>query len=162
MNKVREHKHRLSRNLYVGNITIAFTVCIHGKRTIFSRPNIFSSLETILLEALNKHKCDAYVYLFMPDHCHLLIQGKDKSSDLWRCMVSFKQRSGYWLSQNGIEGKWQKDFYDHILRKEEDINRQVRYILGNPVRKKIVANWRDYKLKGSTIYNFDEWLNLAP
>jgi hypothetical protein len=42
-------------------------------------------------------------------------------------MVSFKQRSGYWLSQNEIQEKWQKDFYDHILRKDEDIIRQVRF-----------------------------------
>ena len=157
MKEVREHTHRLSRDLYVGNIIAAFTVCIHEKRNIFSEDNIFSSLEKILLETMNKHKCDAHVYLFMPDHCHLLIRGKDKSSDLWRCMVTFKQRSGYWLSRNGIQEKWQKDFYDHILRKDEDIVKQVKYILGNPGRKSIVANWRDYKLKGSTIYNFDNW-----
>jgi len=162
MEKTREHKHRLSRELYVGNIVVAFTVCVHGRRNIFSEPGIFSSLEKILLETLNKHECDAHVYLFMPDHCHILIQGNAKNSDLWRCMVSFKQRSGYWLSQNEIQEKWQKDFYDHILRKDEDIIHQVRYILGNPVRENIVADWRNYEFKGSTIYNFDEWLNLAP
>ncbi len=155
MGNVREHKHRLFQELYVGNIIAAFTAYIHGRKNIFSKPEIFSALEEILLESLNKHECDAHFYLFMPDHCHLLIQGKDKSSDLWRCMVTFKQRSGYWLSRHGIQEKWQKDFYDHILRKDEDIVKQVKYILGNPMRKSIVANWRDYKLKGSTIYNFD-------
>jgi len=162
MEKAREHKHRLSRKLYIGNIVIAFTVCVHGRKNIFSELDLFSPLEIILRETLKNHECDAHVYIFMPDHCHLLIQGNKPNSNLWKCMVSFKQRSGYWLSQNRIQGKWQKDFYDHILRKDEDINRQVRYILGNPVRKHIVDNWRDYKFKGSTIYNFDEWLNLAP
>lgn len=93
----------------------------------------------------------------MPDHAHVLLQGTDEDSDLWKCIVDFKQRTGFWLSQNKYSEEWQKDFYDHILRKEEDVVKHVRYILNNPVRKRIVENWKDYPFKGSTIYNFDEW-----
>lgn len=53
--------------------------------------------------------------------------------------------------------KWQKDFYDHILRKDEDVKKHVMYILNNPVRRGIVENWKDYPYKGSTKFNFYEW-----
>jgi putative transposase len=93
---------------------------------------------------------DKHLYLFMPNHCHILIEGKNEGSNLWKCIVYFKQKSGYWLSQNGYSERWQKDFYDHILRKEDDVKKQTLYILKNPVRKGIIDNWKDYHFKGST------------
>lgn len=93
----------------------------------------------------------------MPDHCHLLIEGKTTDSDLIRFMKDFKQKSGYWLSKNAAGIKWQKDFYDHILRRDEDIKKQVCYILENPIRKGFADNWKEFQFKGSTMYNFNEW-----
>ena len=93
----------------------------------------------------------------MPDHGHLLIEGKLEESDLWQSIVNFKRKSGYWLTRNHPSEEWQKDFYDHILRKDEDLMKQVRYILGNPVRRGLVEDWKTYPYKGSTLYDFDEW-----
>ena len=45
--------------------------------------------------------------------------------------------------------RWQKDFYDHIIRTNEDIVAQVKYILDNPVRKGVVLSWERYPFKGS-------------
>ncbi len=104
-----------------------------------------------------KTKCDAHIYLFMPNHCHLLVEGKSDESDLWKCIVEFKRKSGYWLSRNQYSQEWQKDFYDHILRREDDLEKQVRYILGNPLRKGIVEDWNTYPYKGSTLYDFSKW-----
>ena len=154
---VRERKHRLPRERYIGRRPIAFTVCVLRPNRLFINIDIVSPMVEILLDSLESQRAEAYVYLFMPDHLHILLGGSDDTSDLWKCVVDFKQRSGYWLSRNGFEGKWQKDFYDHILRKDEDIRKQVKYILNNPVRKGLVDNWRDYHFKGSTIYNFQEW-----
>ena len=154
---VRERRHRLPRNLYKGKIACVFTVCVSGKREIFSSEQVFSSVEEILLDSLKRECCEAHIYLFMPDHCHFLIEGTSDDSDLWQFMVDFKQRSGFWLSRNRVSAKWQKDFYDHILRKREDLRAQVRYILENPLRAGLVSDWTRYPYKGSTIHTFDEW-----
>jgi len=53
------------------------------------------------------------------------------------------------MSTNKPEMRWQKDFYDHIIRTNEDIAAQVRYVLDNPVRKGLVLFWQDYHFKGS-------------
>ena len=53
------------------------------------------------------------------------------------------------MVKNRPEMGWQKDFYDHIMRTQEDIVAQVKYILDNPVRKGLVVNWEDYPFKGS-------------
>lgn len=44
---------------------------------------------------------------------------------------------------------WQPSFYDHVLRKEEDLLETMKYILNNPVRKKIASHYLDYQLSGS-------------
>ena len=45
---------------------------------------------------------------------------------------------------------WQPSFYDHVLRKDEDLLDTVKYIFNNPVRKKIVTHYLDYHLSGSS------------
>ncbi|NIM96855.1 MAG: hypothetical protein GTO24_01850 [candidate division Zixibacteria bacterium] len=141
----------------MGRVRSAFTICVHDRRRLFVSDYIFHSVENILLQTLVKANCDAHVYMFMPDHCHLLTEGKSEESDLWQCVVDFKRKSGYWLATNDMLEGWQKDFYDHILRKDEDLIKQVRYILGNPVRKGLVEHWKAYPYKGSTLYDFDQW-----
>lgn len=123
---------------------------------LFTSPDIVQIFERILFDTLGAKNCSAYVYLFMPDHLHLLLDGDKKQSDLWKAIVLFKQKTGYWLSKNKPEYRWQKDFFDHVLRKDEDLEKQMRYILDNPGRKGLVSDWHDYPYKGSTLYTLDE------
>lgn len=97
------------------------------------------------------------VYLFMPDHCHIILEGKTESADTLLAMGRFKQHSGYWLYRNLRGVQWQKDFYDHIIRTDDATRKHVEYVLQNPVRKGLVTNWKEYPYKGSTVFNFDEW-----
>jgi REP element-mobilizing transposase RayT len=50
-------------------------------------------------------------------------------------------------------GIWQISFYDHFLRKDEDLRQVANYIVENPVRKGLVDNWRDYELCGSLVWD---------
>ncbi|MBU2509578.1 MAG: transposase [Patescibacteria group bacterium] len=154
MDEILENKHRLDRSEYQGQIASAFTLCIQNSTPLFISDKVFNIFEERFLKALSKNNCRAHVYLFMPDHCHLLIQGKDHKSDLWRAIVDFKQSTGFWLAKNELLIKWQKDFYDHVLRNDEDIEKQVKYILDNPRRKGLADEWNQYPYKGSTMYDF--------
>ncbi len=157
MASIREQKHRLSPALYLGRIIVSFTAGVADRTPVFNGAKVFHSMSQIFIDSLKQWKCDAHVYLFMPDHCHFLIQGNTDDSNLLRFMKDFKQRSGYWFSKNMAGISWQKDFYDHILRKDEDIKKMVYYILGNPLRKRLIDNWKEYPFKGSTIYDFEKW-----
>jgi len=89
----------------------------------------------------------------MPDHLHVLLEGEDEASDVWKAAVLFKQLSGFAFKQSQGRPLWQKDFFDHVLRKEEETEKHVRYILDNPIRKGIVQDWSRYPYKGSTVYD---------
>ena len=147
---IKEKKHRLPLLLYKGKVRITFTLCVEGKKTFFARKTTVNKFLEILREAKNKHDCKNWVYIFMPDHLHLIIEGNSEKSDLWRMMSLFKQKTGFWLSQNAIGIKWQKDFYDHIHRKDEDLKKHIIYLLNNPVRKGLVDNWQNYQKVAAT------------
>ncbi|MEM4326041.1 MAG: transposase [Candidatus Pacearchaeota archaeon] len=156
--RIIEKKHRLNLNCYKGFIRASFTLCIKGRKNIFTSYKIVSPFIEILKESIKKFDCKNWVYLFMPDHLHLVLEGNSEEADLWKAIVYFKQKTGYWLSRNGWDAKWQKDFYDHILRKDEDLKKHIRYILENPVRKGLTNDWMNYEFKGSIDYDLSDIL----
>ena len=146
---VKEKRHRLPKECYRGKISIVFTLCLKGDAQAFISHEIINIFTDILTSAITKEGCIVPVYCFMPDHQHLIIKGMCGSSDVWETVVRYKQKTGFWMSVNKPGMKWQKDFYDHIIRRESDIVTQVRYILDNPVRKGLVSSWHEYPFKGS-------------
>ena len=46
---------------------------------------------------------------------------------------------------------WQSDYWDHIVRKDEGLHTVLQYILLNPVRAGLVADWWDFEWLGSPL-----------
>jgi hypothetical protein len=44
---------------------------------------------------------------------------------------------------------WQKSFWDHFLRADEQVEAVVSYVLNNPVRAGLATHWREYPFAGS-------------
>jgi len=44
--------------------------------------------------------------------------------------------------------RWERSFYDRIIRARE-LGNKVRYVLNNPVRARLVSDWRDYPFTGA-------------
>ena len=155
---VKEKRHRLPREFYKGTVSVAFTLCLRGGVPAFTQPEIVNIFRDVLTSVIAKKACIVPVYCFMPDHQHLIITGTCSDSDIWNALVSYKQRTGYWTTANKAGISWQKDFYDHVIKKHEDIATQVRYILDNPVRKGLVSSWQEYPFKGSIGCNMEDVL----
>ena len=156
MHKIREKKHRLPLECYRGKIFVAFTANTYQKTQFFIRRSIVSPIIDMLERALVRNDCVSPAYCFMPNHLHIIIHGLSDAADTWRAMVDFKQLSGYWFSKNNYPVKWQKDFYDHIIRKNEDLAAQIQYIWDNPVRKKLVSDWKEYPFIGAIRYEVND------
>jgi putative transposase len=145
---VKEKKHRLLKTAYQGEVSVAFTLCVQDRQNIFLNSSIIAQFADILKSLVDRSPCIIPVYCFMPDHQHLIVTGTSLQADVLNFIKMYKQKTGYWLSRN-LSAKWQKDFYDHVIRKEENLISIARYILDNPVRKGLVAHWDDYPFKGS-------------
>ena len=75
----------------------------------------------------------------MPDHIHWLMQ-LDNNATLERIIRSMKSQSAKAVGMP----IWQTGYYDHAIRKDEDIQNIARYIVANPIRAGIVEKIGDY------------------
>jgi putative transposase len=95
----------------------------------------------------NENMVNSYAWVVMPDHVHWLFQLGERS-DLSSTIKRFKARSAHrvnrYLHRQG--GLWQKAFYDHAIREEENVQGIARYIVGNPLRAGLVEQIGDYPL----------------
>jgi putative transposase len=156
---IREKLHRLPGEFYRGTSIVAFTLCIKNREIVFDNPEFINIFITFLNELVRRYKCKIPVYCFMPDHLHLIVVGTDNEVDLLKVITAFKQKSGYWLAKNKPDISWQKDFFDHVIKKDESLLANVKYILDNPVRKGIVSDYQEYPFKGAIGYDLDDILN---
>ena len=86
-------------------------------------------------------------WVIMPDHLHWLLVLGD-GVDLSRVVQLLKGRSARRVNQ--IQRRkgplWQRAFYDHAVRKDEDVRKLARYIVANPMRAGIVKRIEEYPL----------------
>lgn len=157
--EVRERPHRLPLASYRGEVAVAFTLCLRERVRLFENRDIVRHFVAALTTGCAQQGCVVPVYCFMPDHVHVVTLGQAESSDGWRAIVGFKQRTGYWLARTHPCVSWQRNFFDHLLRTQEDLATHVRYVAENPVRKQLVPEWRAYPFSGSIGANLDDVLS---
>ena len=122
------------------------TLCTLNKKCYFiNNTDFVQKITKVLKNYIEKYNYNLIVYCFMPDHLHFLTQANNNAGDLRDLIRDFKKFSTkcFWKS-DGKEKLWQRGYYEHVLRKSEDINKIAYYILNNPVRKKLVHKWEDY------------------
>jgi len=146
---MREKTHRFPPESYRGERRVAFTCCVADKKFLFTDASVVQAFIPFLRAAAEKNSCTVLIYCFMPDHLHVILRGDVPDADPRQTIIAFKQLSGFWLKQNRPNISWQKDFYDHIIRREEDLGSQIRYIAANPVRKGLVEDWHKYPHTGA-------------
>ena len=83
-------------------------------------------------------------YVVMPDHVHALLQLGEKPLPVVIRTLKSVSASALNRSIGRSGGFWQAGYYDHALRKEEDLVGIARYIVANPLRSKLVAKVGDY------------------
>ena len=137
--------------------TAAFTVFVRHKVPLFADEAEVRKFEAILLRETKKSRCEAPVYLFMPNRCHLLLQGKGGQASLVKAIRDFRLEAGYWLSRVQCDAEWRENHDASSNIMQEEITKYARHILNAPVRMGIVANWKEYRYKGSTLYHLETW-----
>ena len=72
-------------------------------------------------------------FIIMPNHVHAVVQIADGNTRLGEVVRTFKAASTRLIRQSGIdEFAWQANFYEHIIRNEQELQRIRDYIFANP------------------------------
>ncbi len=103
------------------------------------------------LKFFDGERYDLLAWSVMPNHVHALLTPR-VGHDLAKILQSWKTHSA--KEANRILGKsgtfWQEEYYDHIVRDGEDLKHQVGYILRNPLRGRVSAEWTGSVFGGGT------------
>ena len=99
----------------------------------------------------NGTQYDLHAAVVMPDHVHLILVPlvcleKHSVMPLPEIMKNIKGRAAHEINRRfGRHGPvWQEESFDRVLRRSEKLDEKIAYVLGNPVRRGLVEDWRDY------------------
>ena len=142
MTQISKQPH--GRNLRKGRFSepgriYVITMVARGRRPVFGD---FSSAR-VVVQVMMGHEERGFAktlcFVVMPDHIHWLMQlGSIK--DLAVTVQSFKSM----ISRRLGRPVFQKGFYDHGVRREENMKAIARYIVANPLRAGLVKRIEEY------------------
>lgn len=107
----------------------------------------------------NGRDYDLMAYCVMSNHVHLVVSlartshsrdDLDTNKDgapLYRIMQQLKSFTA--IKANKLLGRsgafWHHESYDHVVRDDAELERVIRYVLNNPVKAGLAADWQDWK-----------------
>ena len=150
----RRRRMRLGASVYrePGQV-FSVTIGTDPRRAVFADAAFGLECVRLLKRSCADARARVHAYCLMPDHVHLLIGVGDREG-LARIVGGWKSLCYQARRRRGCaERFWQRSFYDHALRRDEDLRVVGRYVLENPVRAGLVREVRDYALSGS--FEFD-------
>jgi putative transposase len=121
------------------------TTCCCKKRKVFANAkNVAFLFETIEWMQDRKY-IDLHFCIAMPDHVHFIFQLTGEKS-LSEVMKSIKQFTARRIKANfkHIKNVWQTQYYDHLIRGNENLLNKIKYCLNNSIRAGIVDNPHEY------------------
>ena len=137
----RLRKGRVSEN---GRIYLVTMVC-QGRKPLFA-PCSDGRLAVQGLRSAGSY-CDTLCFVVMPDHVHWMLQ-LGQGAELSRCVQKAKALTtrALRMRRSGVDDVWQRGFHDRALRRDEDVRKVARYVIGNPLRAGLVEQIGDYPL----------------
>jgi len=120
------------------------TICSHSNRLVFYKKNI----KNVIMKTWGKipkhyHTVSLDKFIIMPNHIHGILwianhNKPDRSQipTLGNIVGSFKSRVTRDIHKRKlIKGKiWQRNYFDRIIRNDEELNMIRQYILNNPLQ----------------------------
>jgi putative transposase len=140
---------RLSRPIYLGQKAHFITICCDRRSPYLEDPTTAQPIISVLMDCAARYSFLLHAYCAMPDHIHFLTQGTQPDSNLLELVRVFKLRTAYGFKKERRQRLWEMSFYDHILRKADEIESVACYIWNNPVRAGLCETPDRYRYSGS-------------
>ena len=138
---------RLKHFDYAGQFAYSLTLVTRQRIPAFRDSSVTKNTLECLNQACQRYGFTLHAYCFMPDHLHLLVSG-EQGSQLKEFARYFKQLSSHRLKGKHDASLWQISYYDHVLRRDEDVSNVAAYIWDNPLRAGLVERRGDYSFSG--------------
>ena len=147
---------------YFQNKNLVFITIVTYKRQPILIKNIDQIRQSFTQTQYNFHIIAGVV---LENHMHIIIQS-EKAEDFSKIIQSFKSKFSRQMqfNENQTEeqknrrekGIWQRKYYDHIIRNENDFYKHLDYIHYNPIKHDYVKKAKDWKY-----YSFKKFVRMG-
>ena len=148
------------RRLYVEGGTYFFTLVTENRRAILVK-NV-ENLRSAFKHVMRNRPFSIEAMVVLPDHLHAIWKLPDNDSDYSTRWMLIKKRFSSFLQTTKVSAKkshrrekgiWQRRFWEHLIRDENDLKRHFDYIHYNPVKHRYVNKPMDWECS-----SFSRWV----
>ena len=134
------------RRAYVNGGTFFFTVVTYRRQPILGHEPAIGLLRRAFKLAMTEYPFHIDAMVILPDHLHCIWTLPDNDcafSERWRRIKaifsrnytgSIREDTSESMHRRDERGIWQRRFWEHLIRDEDDLNRHRDYIHYNPVK----------------------------
>jgi putative transposase len=138
--------------------TFFFTVVTYRRRPLFDRPESRDMLREVVREVRRRHPFTIDAWVLLPEHMHCIWTLPGEGSDFsmrWSLIKSgFSKRAkslyhvDEWMNDSRQKHRettiWQRRFWEHQIRDEEEYRVYMDYTYFNPVKHGLVKRVVDW------------------
>jgi putative transposase len=155
------------RGLFVPGGTYFFTANLANRSERLFTENI-EALREAYAYVVARHPFETVAIVVLPDHLHCVwtLPPDDKDFPMrWRLL---KSRFSHAISgdrpgrRKGERGVWQRRYWEHLIRDDDDLISHVNYIHGNPVKHGLVTDTDDWRHSSWHRWRRDYAASLPP
>ena len=154
--------------------TFFFTVVTYKRYPVFAEEPVITLLHKCFQIVASEYPYTMDAIVILPDHLHCIWTLPDNDSDFstrWKLIKATFTKNYFGskahnvsesMRSKGERGIWQRRFWEHMIRNQEDFNRHSDYIHYNPVKHGYVSlpiewkhsSFRDFIGRG---YYSEDW-----
>ena len=142
------------RRVHVPGASWFFTVNLAQRKDNRLLVNRIDSLRAAFRAVRVRHPFRMDAVVILPEHLHCIMtlpEGVADFSTRWNLIkgnfsrtIAEGERISLSRAKRGERGIWQRRFWEHLIRDQEDFNRHVDYIHWNPVKHGWVSRVADW------------------
>jgi len=132
------------RRSHIPGATVFLTLVTLRRAPLLQDANVRSALRSAVAHVAARHPFRTLAFVVLPDHCHLLWQLPEHDGDFSLRVRLLKHHMS--RRKELSSPIWQKRFWEHLIRDEDDLRRHLDYIHYNPVKHghvRMAREWAD-------------------
>ena len=121
-----------------------FTLVTYERRPIFINPDNVAYLKAAINKVKKKYPFSLNAIVILPDHLHCIWRLPENDTDFsmrWRLIKRyFSLEISASINHRKEKEVWQRRFWEHLIRDENDWRKHMDYIHYNPVKHGLVPS----------------------